>query len=139
VHFEVADASEEEHEKRLEDAIRASFARLNLDWDRWVLALSGGYDSHCSLAMLEEKGISHLKCITWGERESLSIPGSDAAVARQLAMARGHEHEYFSLDTSNEPVDRLLDRRLRANEGSIDHLSAAMDGYARYKCWLGAS
>ncbi len=83
--------------------------------------------------MLEEKGISHLKCITWGERESLSIPGSDAAVARQLALARGHEHEYFSLDTSNEPVDRLLDRRLRAGEGRIDHLAAAMDGYARYK------
>lgn len=129
--FECETTNEQVNERQLKNMIQTTFERLNLDWNRWVLALSGGYDSRCSLIMLEDR--LHLKCITWGEYASLYEPDSDAHIARQLARKYGHHHEYFVTDLSEEPINQLFDRILMASEGRIDHINASMDGFVRYK------
>ena len=129
--FEPAQLSDEEHERRMENALQTTFDNLHLDWGRWVLSLSGGYDSRCSLGMLADR--TRIKCITWSVTDRLEDTGGDAYIAGCLARKYGLEHEYFITDVSNEPVDLLLDRVLMANEGRIDHVNASVDGYERYR------
>jgi len=131
VTFEVELITDQEHERRLENALQTTFERLDLDWQHYVLALSGGYDSRYSMAMLRKH--ADLRYITWGTKTALQESNSDACIAHQLAQKYRLPHEYFCLDLSNEPIDRLFDRNLMAVEGRIDHLHAAMDGFIRYK------
>ncbi|MBK8161640.1 MAG: hypothetical protein IPK65_00360 [Gammaproteobacteria bacterium] len=129
--FAPEDLPQAEHERRLGEALKATFAGLDLDLKRWVLPLSGGYDSRAILLMLKER--TGLKAVTWGLKSALKDRQSDAWVARELARHFGLAHEYHQTDLSDEPVERLFQRYLVAGEGRVDHISGYMDGFEIWK------
>jgi hypothetical protein len=104
---------------------------MQLDTRKWVLPLSGGFDSRCILASL--KNTDGLRAITWGLRSSLSDTQNDAYVAWVLARLFKLQHQYYVTDFSNEPLQNILNRFLVCGEGRIDHISGYMDGFKIWK------
>ena len=135
IEFTPIEQSEEQHERMLREALEETNAALDLDLTKWVLALSGGYDSRSILYMLRDAGknIGALRTVTWGLASSRTREVNDAAVARELAGALGVSNNYYPTDLTSEPIDLVLDRFVRLGEGRIDHLSAYMDGFAMWK------
>ncbi|MCC6301293.1 MAG: hypothetical protein IT489_00650 [Gammaproteobacteria bacterium] len=131
VEFHPEARSREEHERRLREALEATFARLDPDSAHWVLPLSGGYDSRAILLFLKDR--SKLKAVTWGLKSALGDRESDAWVARELARHFGLSHEYYETDLSGESVERVFERFLIAGEGRVDHISGYMDGFAIWR------
>lgn len=123
--------SEREHEKLLRDVIEDTFNGISLDWKRWVLPLSGGYDSRAILQLLKDR--PGLEAVTWGIKAALGDPASDAYIARQLAEHYRIPHRYYETDLSDEPVATLFHRFLIAGEGRVDHISGYMDGFAVWR------
>ncbi|MBK8161639.1 MAG: hypothetical protein IPK65_00355 [Gammaproteobacteria bacterium] len=126
--FAPEDLPRAEHERRLGEALEATFAGLDLDLKHWVLPLSGGYDSRAILLMLKEQ--TGLKAVTWGLKSALKDRQSDAWVARELARHFGLAHEYMEIDRSDESAERILARFLTTGEGRTDHIAGYMDGLA---------
>ncbi len=129
--FSASDISEMEHESRLRCAIEETVSRLNINTKKWILPLSGGYDSREILLMLKDR--PGLKAITWGRKAALTDKKSDAVVARELAEHFHIPHEYFETDLSNETIQSILERFLVAGEGRKDNISGYMDGFSIWK------
>jgi hypothetical protein len=123
----------QEHEQRLFKAMDKTFEYVDPHAGKWVLPLSGGFDSRAILLMMNNR--SGLKSVTWGLKAALNNRQSDAWVARELAKRVGIEHEYLETDLADEPVEQIFKRFLMAGEGRIDHVSGYMDGFAIWK-WL---
>ncbi|MBM3495425.1 MAG: hypothetical protein FJX72_14050, partial [Armatimonadetes bacterium] len=90
--FSAVERSPREHEAALRDALLGTARSLRgLDWTKWALPLSGGYDSRGILCLLKDHvGIpDDFRAITWGLKSSLTERGNDAMVARQLAERMG--------------------------------------------------
>ena len=66
----------------LREALEETNAALDLDLTKWVLALSGGYDSRSILYMLRDAGknIGALRTVTWG----LASAGTEKETTPQL-------------------------------------------------------
>jgi hypothetical protein len=120
-----------EHEVELKDILAKRFDSIDLDYTKWVLALSGGVDSRSILCLL--KNAAKVKCITWGRQEAQTEKTGDAIVAKKLADFYGAEHRYFTTDISDEPADTLLNRFLVCGEGRVDSISGYMDGFKIWK------
>jgi hypothetical protein len=131
VEYRAASRSTAEHRNALRDAIAATFKGLELDMERWVLALSGGYDSRMMLLML--KNHSCLQTVTWGLREALADRRTDAHIARLLAAKLRTQHLYYEIDSSAEEPERVLDRFVRIGEGRTEHIGAYADGFAVWR------
>ena len=125
--FRIDPVTDVVHTSRMRTALHETFAALDLDRSKWVLPLSGGHDSRAILLLMQAR--EGLKCITWGLRESLSMPGTDAFIARKVADFLGLSHQYFETDLTDLPADRILERFLVAGEGRVDKISAYMDGF----------
>lgn len=120
-----------EHQRILTEAIRKTVKSLNeIDFNEWVLPLSGGYDSRAIICFLIENRMpaKDLKTITWGLKESINQKGNDAKVAKKLADTIGVPHKYYHTNISSEPIEKVIDRFLLCGEGRVDHLSGYMDG-----------
>ncbi len=135
VKFEAADLSDQEHEKNLMTALTTTFKSLKLDFSKWVLPLSGGYDSRGILSMFHHVGtnIKNLRAITWGLKSAINQSGNDAFIAKKLAKHYKIEHKYFHTDLSEEPLEKLLNRFLICGEGRIDHVGGYLDGFEIWK------
>ena len=116
----------EEHKAQLNRALCEVFSDVNLDYSKWTLPLSGGYDSRAILMKLDRAG---LQTLTWGVKRALGDRRSDAYVAQKLAQHYRVEHRYFETDSTEEPLERVFNRYLVAGEGRIDHISGYMDGF----------
>lgn len=114
-------------ESTLEDACQ----RIELDPARWLLPLSGGVDSRGLLLLLKNRG--PLNTITWGVGTAKDEPGNDARIARQVADSVGVPNRYFTTDSSDEPLERLIERFLTAGEGRVAKISAYADGFELWK------
>ena len=68
-------------------------ARLEVPWDTWRLALSGGMDSRAILVGLVRAG-KRPSCITWGSGAARRDPRNDAAIGPRLAGSFGLPHSY---------------------------------------------
>lgn len=123
--------SEKEYKNNLFNAIKDTFSSFTLDYDKWLLPLSGGYDSRMIYLML--KNNPGLKTITWGVKSAPADKKSDAYVAKKLADTFNIPHQYFEMDTSDEAIDKIFDRFLMAGEGRVDHISGYMDGFDVWK------
>ena len=133
VYFTPEALTEVEHEKKLKEALKYTFEHLNLDFKKWVLPLSGGYDSRAILLYLL-RNQQNLKCITWGLKSSLVDKNNDAYIARSLAEYYKLEHVYLETDiSSNEPIETIFNRFLVAGEGRIDNISGYMNGFRIWK------
>jgi hypothetical protein len=113
--------------KRVAQAFEQTFASSEFDTARWVLPLSGGHDSRGIL--LSQPDPQSMQCVTWGTRDSLGDPGSDAAVATELARLVGAPHHFVALDEDRPPAETLVDRFLVNTEGRIDRLGGYADGF----------
>lgn len=112
---------------RLTQAFEETFAAGEFDTTRWVLPLSGGHDSRAIL--LSQPNPRSMHCVTWGMRESLGDPSSDAAVATELARLVGAPHRFVALDEDRPQAETLVRRFLVNTEGRIDRLAGYADGF----------
>ena len=134
VQFRVDTSPDEYHAARLRGALEATLGNLRLDHARWVLPLSGGFDSRAILLMMKER--QGLRTVTWGRKDALGLPGNDAYVASRVAAALGVEHRYHETDLSDEPVQKLFDRYLVAGEGRTAGFLAYMDGFRMWRTFF---
>lgn len=125
---------ENECRKGLAEAISDSVSRLPLHWPEWTIPLSGGGDSRYLLETLKAIGAVEqgLTSVTWGAGASRNEPGNDAEVAAQVASYYNIGNIYLENDPSDEPINQVVDRFLRAGEGRIDHIAAYLDGMATW-------
>lgn len=130
--FTPQDLPAEEHAHALKERLETVFENLQFDYARWVLPLSGGFDSRTILLMLKNR--EQIQSITWGVMSALDDKLSDAYIAKQLAQTFNLKHKYFVLDmSSDESLERLFNRYLVAGEGRVDNISAYMDGFKIWK------
>ncbi len=131
-------------EQSLLDAMEDTIAAADMDPRRWVVPLSGGYDSRALLLLMHRRLASEarsgspqasrvLNTITWGAASVESQRGNDAHIARRLADRFRTDHRYFVVDASPEPAERILDRFIRNGEGCIDHLAGYLDGFVVWR------
>ncbi len=129
--FDPLTLPEAAQELRIMDVLGRAVGAARVNDPRWAIALSGGVDSRTLLYLLRDK--EKLRAITWGVRQSLDDPASDASIAAQLAAQCGLRHVYYETDLSPAPVEQLFDRFLRVGEGRIDRLSGYADGFALWE------
>jgi hypothetical protein len=129
--FEPADLSTTEHKKRLVEVLAHTFLHLPVDSSKWILPLSGGFDSRAILLMMRDR--RNLRCVTWGLKSSLSEEDNDAHVARLLAQHFQLDHHYLETDLSDEPAGKIFNRFLTAGEGRVDGIAAYLDGFQVWK------
>ena len=134
VQFRVDPSPDEVHAARLREALEATIGNLRLDHSRWILPLSGGFDSRAILLMMKER--RGLRTVTWGRKEALGLRGNDAYVAPRVAAALGVEHRYYETDLADEPVEKLFDRYLVAGDGRTDGFLAYMDGFRTWRSFF---
>lgn len=120
-----------EAKKALSEALETVFNKFDLDYKKFVLPLSGGYDSRGILLFL--KNTKGLRTITWGAKESRNIKGNDAFVANQLANKVGVENVFFESFNPSLPIQDVLNRFLNCSEGRTDQLEGYMDGMLMWK------
>jgi hypothetical protein len=136
VEFRADPAPDEVHAERLREALEATLGNLQLDHGRWILPLSGGFDSRAILLLMNNR--QGLRTVTWGRKQALRQRGNDAYVAPRVAAAVGVEHRYYETDLSDEPVEKLLDRYLVAGDGRTDGFLAYMDGFRTWRAFFEA-
>ena len=127
-----AEGSEQEHVERLRNAILDACARLDVPWETWLLALSGGMDSRSILVGLACAG-RRPTCVTWGREAARGDPKNDAAIGERVADRFGVPHVFCSTDFTGEPLDLVLGRFLAVSEGRLDHFDAYTDGLRMWK------
>ncbi|OLO10051.1 hypothetical protein BTW10_16570 [Chromohalobacter japonicus] len=136
VNYSVVDRSIEDHKKLLAESISQAIKYLEkIDFERWVLPLSGGYDSRGILLFIKNTIVSSdkLKAITWGLEKSQYEKDNDAYVAKELARSVGVQHKYYHTDISPEPLEVVFDRFLFCSEGRVDRIAGYMDGMDIWK------
>ncbi len=129
--FRLEQRTKQQHYETLKNAIVRSFKSLELDYTKWILPLSGGYDSRAILCMLKDE--EDLTCVTWGMEESKYQKGNDAFVARELADHFGKKHNYYLTNLSNEPVNKIFNRFLVCGEGRVGDIAGYLDGFKIWK------
>lgn len=120
-----------ESKKNVTSAIKHTLSSLTeIDYNSWVLPLSGGYDSRAILIFLNKINDlpDYFRTITWGLESSISEDENDAKIAKELADRVSVKHQFYHTDLSKEPLHLILDRFIKCGEGRIDHLAAYMDG-----------
>jgi len=119
----------EEGKKILRDEITKVFDNIEFDISRWVLPLSGGYDSRAILMFLKRKPF----CVTWGKKNAIYEKQNDAEVAKKVAAHFKVDHEYLFLDIDKHTIAEDIDRFIIAGEGRIDHIAGYVDGLKIWK------
>jgi hypothetical protein len=115
--------------ERLRATVADACRRWSFDARKWVLTLSGGWDSRSLLCLLRDRGI---ESVTWGRPDSAEQDGSDAQIARQVAAALAVPHRFFAIASRCAP-DVALDRFLAAGEGRVARISGYIDGFDVWK------
>ena len=133
--FKIVKNSSKKHRHNLEKAIKSTFESLKLDLTKWVLPLSGGFDSRAILYyfLKEDQNAGNVKTITWGLKSSQTKKGNDAKVAKELANKLNVENKYYHTDISDEPIETIVNRFILLGEGRIDQLAGYMDGFHIWK------
>jgi hypothetical protein len=126
------EGTEREHIDHLRRAVLDACARLDLPWETWCLALSGGMNSRSILVGLARVG-KRPTCVTWGRAAARRDPRNDAAIGPRLADRFGLPHSFLATDFTGEPLDRVLGRFVAVSEGCLDHFGGYTDGLAMWK------
>jgi hypothetical protein len=128
--FSELNVPDKEHYKLMKDAIEKTFNSIKIDYSKWVIPLSGGYDSRYILSLLKDKaGIS---TVTWGSKEARLQKGNDAYIAKLLAEYYGVDNKFFELDINLE-IDKVLNYFITCGEGRTDCLFGYTDGFEMWK------
>jgi asparagine synthetase B (glutamine-hydrolysing) len=114
-----------------QDTMVSVIDSLGLDPERWLLPLSGGYDSRILACLLSGKGA--FRSITWGTGDDRFGTRPEAEVAARLADALGFSHGYRPLDVSRFSLEKSLKRFVAINEGQSDQFLGYRDGFALWQ------
>lgn len=129
--FEISVVREMHANDFIREALNKVFDKLDLDFEKWVLPLSGGCDSRLLLSLLHKnKGI---RTVTWGTKQALINKSSDAYIAREVARHYQVPHKYCLLDENGLAPADILDRILVAGEGRTDTIIGYADGFQMWK------
>jgi len=131
VNFSPLKNTDEEHGELLRHVLKETIKSIRLDYSKWALPLSGGFDSRGILCLLEDT--VGLRAVTWGLGSSLYEKMNDAYIAKDLARALNLRHDYYETDISSEPITDIFNRFLVCGEGRVDHISGYMDGFKIWK------
>lgn len=129
--FKPVHRSKKEHYHLLNQSLIDSSGRMKLDFSKWILPLSGGYDSRAIFFLLKNK--IELKCVTWGLESSLQEKGNDAFIAKEIAEKFEKRHKYYLTDFSTESVEKIFNRFLVCGEGRVCDIGGYMDGFRIWK------
>ncbi len=129
--FQVEKLPDAEHERRIQISLQETFGAIQFDYRKWLLALSGGVDSRAILLLLNPR--NGLRTVTWGLGHSLTQPGTDALIARQVARHFGLDNEYLAVDLLSENPEMVFRRHIEIGEGRSDCMFAYLDGFAAWK------
>lgn len=119
------------HRARFREAVDDSVNRLQFDTQRWLLPLSGGYDSRLLACLL--RGREGLQSVTWGISPTACDKDSEGAIAVELASSLGIRHEYLPVHPNEQPIDVVMERFVRMSEGRTDGLGAYLDGFRMWE------
>lgn len=135
IDFQADSIPDTTHEENLRASLKKTFSSLNISFGKWVLPLSGGYDSRSILILFSSIGqsLKGLGLVTWGLKRAIKEPGNDAYVAKKVADYFKIDHKYYHTDISKESASTLFNRYLVCGEGRIDHISGYMDGFRIWK------
>lgn len=135
IQFKEKKRSKVHHKKNLSDAIHATFQHLEkLDFSKWLLPLSGGYDSRTILCLLKSQVSGKtINTVTWGDKAALKVEGNDAKIATELANHLNVPNEYYYTDKRRESIDVVLNRFLECGEGRTDRVAGYIDGMQIWK------
>ena len=128
--------SDKEHEESLKKVLDNTFNELELNFSKWILLLSGGYDSRGVLGLLFNNNndfVRDLKTITWGVKRLKHNKNSDGHIAAKIANVFNISNEYIEIDFNQLKAQEILDRFVLLGEGRIDHISAYLDGFKIWK------
>lgn len=128
-----SDATQKNPVKSLKNGLDKTFRHFKIDTKKWVLPLSGGYDSRGILLFLKKHGYKDLQTITWGTEESQNKKDNDAYIAKKMADQYGTSHQYLSTNETDDSVNTIVDRFLVNGEGRIDDIAGYMDGFKIWK------
>ncbi len=133
--FATNNKTDKENIQILKKKIGSSLSEMSLDYSKWNLTLSGGFDSRGILGFLPRKDNTGniLKAITWGLKGRDQIRGNDAYIAAKIAKEKEIPHRYFHTDNLEESFEIVLERFFKNGEGRIDHVAGYMDGFALWK------
>lgn len=135
IEFNEIKRPKDQHKLLLEESLLSTFKSLDFDYSKWVLPLSGGYDSRGILCLLHktDKNFNQLKTVTWGLKSSLDVKNSDAYIAKRLANKFRVSNKYYYTDLAEGPIKVIINRFIINGEGCIDHLPAYLDGFRLWK------
>ncbi|MDX2245503.1 MAG: hypothetical protein SF052_01905 [Bacteroidia bacterium] len=114
------------HRTETEKVLEETLENMDFPEDKWVLSLSGGYDSRGLLLYLKNR--RKIRCVTWGLETLLDHKLSDAYVAKSLTEHFSLPFRFFSLDNTPISFHDLFHRFLIASEGRTDHIAGYSDG-----------
>lgn len=135
--YKNSDKNDEEIKEELLQGITKTFEKLDLSNARWAVTLSGGKDSRGIFLLTQKmaKINGRLPTFTYGLKGQEKVKNTDGYIAKKLAEKYGASNEYFdafSLST-NECIETICNRLLKAGEGRVDHLAAYLDGMQFWK------
>lgn len=133
--FSSVDAAPAKHYKNLQDSLVNSFKDFKFDTSKWVLPLSGGYDSRAIACLLKASGkhLAQIDSVTWGLKESLNNKNNDAYVATLVAKELGMPHQYLATDKKEVNIETVFNRFVLNSEGRVDHIEGYTDGFNLWK------
>ena len=130
--YKADDLPDDEHARRLHDALVETSSYLAPEADRWPLLLSGGYDSRSLLVGMREAGVTP-SCVTWGFEAALRDADSDASVAEALARSVAAPHQFFALDGEHDLAVASLEEFIVRSEGQVTDFTMYVDGFATWR------
>lgn len=105
--------------QRLDDLLLSSIRRMlgsAREVNRWIVPLSGGYDSRLVAAGLRRLGVDNVLCLSYGRAGN-----GESAISRQVAEALGYEWRFAEYNRENWA-------RLMADPRIPDYLRFACNG-----------
>lgn len=105
--------------RQLDQRLMCAFERMRQsapDVNRWIVPLSGGYDSRLVVAGLHRLGIQNVLCFSYGRAGN-----AESEISRQIAAALGYEWVFVD-------YDRAGWRQVLSDEALRDELLAMANG-----------
>jgi len=120
----------DEGKRLLRKELHDLFRNLDYDEKKWLIPLSGGYDSRAILFFLKKFWPrKNFTTVTWGTKESEKRRGTDARIARELSEEIGVANLFYESNGARVDIESVLNRFIMCSEGTTDHIAAYMDGF----------
>lgn len=107
--------------------------QIKIDWSKYIITLSGGYDSRLLYLLFKETN-QDIRTVSWTNMERLKDCDTDGYIAKQLTDYYHTNHTiYYMNDDHQSDKETILNKYLMTSEGRIDHIGAYMDGMKLYE------